>query len=149
MYFYILWTFIWLITFHLNLIWILLFYFYAYLYILGFFLLPRHPKLLEWMCPTTQTNVEILVISIHSFSVQKTNLSNPYTNDDSLYNALIGFSAYLWSVSKYVSDGMHGGLWRKDVRISDHELFKDVVLDSACEFGLVYALLLPGHYKHG
>ncbi len=54
-----------------------------------------------------------------------------------------------------VGDDAHRGLGRIDVRVADHELLEDVVLDGPREPGLVHALLFRGddvarqHRQHG
>ena len=45
-------------------------------------------------------------------------------------------------IGKDVTDDAHGGFGRVDVRVADHELLEDIVLDGAAEDGLIHALLL-------
>ena len=55
----------------------------------------------------------------------------------------------LRGVGEDVPDDAHRGLGRVDVRVADHELLQDVVLDRAGQDGLVHALLLRGQDVEG
>ena len=53
-------------------------------------------------------------------------------------------TAYLRGVLKNIPNYFHWRIWWKDVGISDHEFFQNIVLDCTSQLILVYTLIFNG-----
>jgi len=48
--------------------------------------------------------------------------------------------SYLGQIAEDIGNNLHRRFWRKDVRIADHELFENVVLNCSSQFSLLCTL---------